>query len=421
MPKRSPHDIRLSSGVAIELAAANPAALALLCRVMWRCRGEQRECFAALDTLRADGTELSESGARRALGWLVSEGYFTRADLDRRKTPTYRPTAKLPAKPWDSVFVPQEVWRTCEPLEIAYWCVRTALGKGCSSRCKARVEEVAARIKGERGMLGRASAFRIHGDLVRKGLLLLAPKVATWRLERLASGGSAAVSVRSDESHNGGSTSLTAAVQPVSQSTPKYGLGESGDLNPEIRDHASTDSDHRARCQPSLRVVSPELKPLPDSPSAPLLHVAFAELVAKAGAALGLRCPVRTATHLPAAEERLIAEQWQVLLDDAKCDLGLVGEWIAAGGLAWYRGAAWKYLARNLAECIGLAREWAESGRRLRGRSEAGGQYAEQYRAEARETDEAANDPEYIRRVRELARRKAQEGNHGSGSNADHE
>jgi hypothetical protein len=45
--------------------------------------------------------------------------------------------------------------------------------------------------------------------------------------------------------------------------------------------------------------------------------------------------------------------------------LPVVGEWIAAGGLSWHSDknlSPWRFLARNLHDCVARAVAWKDSG-----------------------------------------------------------
>lgn len=181
--------VRLPAEVLRQLAGLSPAALAVLCRVLHRCRQEPRKCWASTETLAGDGSKLSLTTVRSALILLCAQGLLRVEQEPGRSTLTYRATDRLPLRGLDSVFIPMEAWFTLEPRALAYWAVRAALGRGTPGRCEASVQATGQLVRGERGPMSRATAYRIHAQLVRLGLLGYRP-VSRKRSDRLTKGGS---------------------------------------------------------------------------------------------------------------------------------------------------------------------------------------------------------------------------------------
>lgn len=402
---RSCDDIRLSAECSLALAK-HPMRLAVLCRVLWRARNG--ECFASLATLAADGCALSVRSVRSALAKLVTEGYLT-ATTEHRKTTRYKAGPRCPRKPHDSVFLPRSVWAECKPAAIAYYAVRTALGKGTAKTCAAHVVEA-----GRAAALSRASAYRTHSQLVKLGVLEAVRVVSKQRVRSLkierrkVSNGAyqfgvceygeentdlerdricntysfgsfgAGTGTGWEGVHRDGQVRTTdwdgvpsKDPAPGRRGSDRVGRGL-GTVDP------GRDSQQRARCAvPERRQGSscdthasaePVSRAIPRGTRSPFL-AGWNELKQRAGKSLGLRAAL-TSTGLPSLEETLIVGAFSELSDHDTHLLPVVGEWIAAGGLSWHSDkklSPWRFLARNLHDCIARAVNWNDTGRRALG------------------------------------------------------
>jgi len=72
-----------------------------------------------------------------------------------------------------------------------------------------------------------------------------------------------------------------------------------------------------------------------------------------------------TETGLPQREERLLLAGWKEAASAGYsfADLGMVGEWVAAGGLAWHGRPAWEWVAGNIYKALLSAESWVKEGR----------------------------------------------------------
>lgn len=348
--------VRIPVDAARQLAAQSPSALAVLCRVLWHCRHEPRKCWASVDTLAQDGQRLSETAVRAALILLVTQGYL-HCERSPRATSIYSASERLPRKPADSVFLPMEAWHELTPRELAYYAMRIVLGRGIAARCEAQAPEVGLLVRGERGSCSRATSYRMHQRLVRLGLLAYRP------VSRKA----ASLTSRPAESHQ---THLF-----VSQAGDKYGSEKRIEQIPPEACARWTAPQEPARLPieaaagwlgVKLRqehVVKPQSPEVATAMAQPELAAEFASLRKLAGPALGLTHAAKTQTGLPQIKETKLAHQWVELSEEARADLPLLGEYIAAGGFAGLRVPVWSWICDRLLECLCRARDWHNSGR----------------------------------------------------------
>lgn len=342
--------IRLPFDVVRQLAAQSPAALAVLCRVLHHCRHEPRQCWASVERLSTYGERLSPASVRAALSLLCTQRLLV-GQARRRATTVYSPTERVPFGERGGVHVPMEAWYTLPPRELAFYAVRIALGRGLAARSTESAEEVGAQVRGPRGTVSRATAYRIQARLLRLGLL---------------------------------------EHRPVSRRSPslKTTTAKSQNTLPFVSNQVSTQigeklSEHRSRIPPDPnggavklpieaaaswvgvkfrraqeRAMEPQVQP-----AEPRLVEQFAELRKIAGPALGLCHAAKTATGLPQIKETKLAHQWCELTDQARADLPLLGAYIAAGGFRGLRVPVWAWIADRLLESLCRARAWHEAGR----------------------------------------------------------
>lgn len=427
---RRADDIRLTRDAVFCLAKESPTALAVLCRVLWR--GRHGECWASVSTLGTDGAPLSARSVSGALQFLVDAGYLTR--LDRKQaTLFYRAGSLCPAKPLDSVFVPPAVWRTLKPAQLAYWCVRAAHGRGDASRCLLGAVETARMVRSARGTTSRATAYRLHGALVAAGLLSVSQPMATVskptvrKSQTVAPNTEEAIRKSNTERKNsvGNTHSAGDAWPQGSFLAPLHGPeGErmnngwegaraprGGDLSSQtskahgrVRGHGAelcrqvgnrVDSGGRHNPNGADCAVSQGRQATAGNPPDSAAHVSgtlpargradflavWSELRRRAGKQLGLRETILS-TGLPSAEEGFVFSAFRELTDADTHALPLIGDWIAADGLRWHldKGMSpWRYLARNLADCLARAHAWDAQGRPSIGRGRTGAAHDEDY------------------------------------------
>lgn len=360
--------VRLPAEVVRQLAGLSPAALAVLCRVLHRCRQEPRKCWASTETLAGDGSKLSLTTVRAALILLCAQGLLRVEQEPGRSTLTYRATDRLPLRGLDSVFIPMEAWFTLEPRALAYWAVRAALGRGTPGRCEASVQATGQLVRGERGPMSRATAYRIHAQLVRLGLLGYRP-VSRKRSDRLTKGGSqVSLGLYEYGSDQDGSTEPT--LSDFTHSVARVcamGRGPVICLGQAVQQACASSSRASTPKQTEPKVENQDgAGAVPDSVAAgPATDLpgAFAELRRRAGTALQLVFTARTPTGLPNFEEHKLSHQWAELGDDARAALPLLGDYVKAGGLGWLKQPPWKYVAANLLECLCRAKDWEAKGR----------------------------------------------------------
>jgi len=407
---RSADDIRLTESAIRELCKQSPAALSVLCRVLWR--GRHGRCFASVQTLAGDGVPMSQRSVSAALALLMREGFLVRTDRERT-TAIYSAGPKCPAKPMNSVFVPAAVWRTCKPAQLAYWCVQ--------SRSALEVVEAGRMVRGARGSLSKASAYRMHAALVSAGLIAVSKRLAT--VSKSVVGQSQKVLSNSDQIREYGenterrntllcnsySSGALSAWEGVSLSAPSQRPQEGremsdgqrkppggGSVSPQagqadgptaaVENQLGGSLGNRMGSQrgnlvalhgglsarpsgptrdPSVTAsaVSGEL-PQRTGPRSDFLQV-WNELRKRAGSELCLR-PTILSSGLPSGEESTIFAAFRELGAEDTHALPTVGDWIAAGGLRWLREknqSPWRYLARNLSDCLSRAIEWDTRGR----------------------------------------------------------
>lgn len=395
---RSCDDIRLSAESVLALAK-HPMRLAVLCRVLWRAR--TGECFASLATLAADGCALSVRSVRSALAELVTEGYLT-ATTEHRRTTRYKAGPRCPRKPQDSVFLPRSVWAECKPAVIAYYAVRTAIGKGNAKTCAAHVVEA-----GRAAALSRASAYRTHSQLVKLGVLEAVRVVSKQRARSLKierrkvsngayqfgvceygeentdlerdpicntySFGSFGAGTGWEGVHRDGQVRTTdwegvpsKDPAPGRRGSDRVGRGlGSVDSGRDSQQRASGAVPERRQGSPCDTHASaePVSRAVPRRPRAEFI-AGWNELKQRAGKSLGLRAAL-TSSGLPSLEETLIIRAFGELSDNDTHLLPVVGEWIAAGGLSWHSDnklSPWRFLARNLHDCVARAVNWKDTG-----------------------------------------------------------
>ncbi len=400
---RSSDDVRLSSASALAIAA-HPVRLAVLCRVLWRARNG--ECFASLATLAADGSALSVRSVRSALEELVAEQFLT-ARAEHRKPTRYHPGPRCERKPQDSVFIPRSVWGACKPSAIAYYAVRTAMGRGNANKCAAQVVDA-----GRAASLSRASAYRSHSQLVKLGVLEAMRVVSKQRMRSLKierrkvsngayqfgvceygeentdlerdpicntySFGSFGTGTGWEGVHRDGQVRTTdwegvpsKDPAPGRRGRNRVGRGlGSVDSGRDSQQRASGAVPERRQGSPCDTHASaePVSREIPRGTRSPFI-TGWNELKQRAGKSLGLRAAL-TSTGLPSLEEALIVGAFSELSDHDTHLLPVVGEWIAAGGLSWHSDkklSPWRFLARNLHDCIARAVNWNDTGRRALG------------------------------------------------------
>ncbi len=405
---RSSNDIRLTRDVVTALCKQSPAALSVLCRVLWRAR--RGRCFASVQTLAGDGLAMSQRSVAAALALLVREGYLLRTDR-AQTTAVYTPGPLCPSKPHNSVFIPLAVWRTCKPAQLAYWCVQ--------SRSALAVVEAGRMVRGARGVLSKASAYRMHAALVSAGLIAVSKRVQP--VSSLVVGQSQKVMRNSERIREYGenteirntlcnsySSGASSPWEGVSLSAPSRSPQDGREMTDEERSAPSGGSvppqgqaagpaaEEQAQfCGSvgnSLGAQRGKLLALHgglstrqrgqtgDAPAsdgsfsgelpqrtrarADFLEV-WTELRKRAGSELGLR-PTILATGLPSGEESTLFAAFRELSAEDTHALPTIGDWIAAGGLRWLRErnqSPWRYLARNLSDCLGRALDWDSRGR----------------------------------------------------------
>lgn len=110
---------------------------------------------------------------------------------------------------------------------------------------------------------------------------------------------------------------------------------------------------------PAPRAVDPEIED-----QTPL----FREFKERAGSKLGIGRPLaHTAMGMPQCESDLFVHAWIQALRSGYTakDLLRFADWIAAGGLGFWRGAGYSYLAKKLIEGLDSAKLWEDGGRPL--------------------------------------------------------
>lgn len=403
---RSADDVRLTESAIRDLCKQSPVALSVLCRVLWR--GRHGRCFASVQTLASDGVPMSQRSVSAALSLLVDEGFLVRTDRDRT-TAIYTAGPKCPAKPMNSVFVPAAVWRTCKPALLAYWCVQ--------SRTTIEVVEAGRMVRGARGSLSKASAYRMHAALVSAGLAVskrIRPvlKTVVGQSQKVLSnsdqireyGENTEIRNTLCNSYSSGALSAWEGVSlSASSQRPQEGREMSdgqgkppggGSVSPQagqadgpaaaVENQLGGSLGNRVGLQRanlvalhgglSARPSGPTRDPsatasavsgeLPQGPRAVFLEV-WNELRKRAGSELCLR-PTILSSGLPSGEESTILAAFRELGAEDTHALPTVGDWIAAGGLRWLREknqSPWRYLARNLSDCLSRAIEWDTRGR----------------------------------------------------------
>lgn len=424
MNTRSSDEIRLTQEAVRSLSTESPTALAVLCRVLWR--GRRGECWASVATLGKDGVPLSARSVAAALRLLVDGGYLTRTERGQA-TLFYSAGPKCPAKPHNSVFVPPAAWRTLKPAQLAYWCVRAAHGRGNASRCALDVVETARMVRSARGTTSRATAYRLHAALVAAGLIAVSKRVqpvsktvvgqsqssttntetairresnteiqipicntyssgakSPWEGVSLSALSLTAKSPREGErmTTDGKWEGAKDAACRGRGVSPKTGQADGrtpvefklcGSVGDGMGPHGQADRERQLCAVPSRRpeasgdAQAPTLgvlSKLPRRTRADFLG-AWGDLRQRAGGELCLR-PTLLSTGLPSGEESLLFAAFRELSDDDTHELATVGDWLSAGGLRWHREkgmSPWRYLARNFADCLSRAIEWAAKGR----------------------------------------------------------
>lgn len=328
---------------------------------------------------------------RKALASLCDTGLLLKTSQDGADR--YVPT--LERKPVNSVFVPAAVWQSVAPGTLAYYVVQAAMGHGCPSKSNLCAVE-AGRIAGQ----SRRTAYRNQAALVASGVLAV-PKstTASAKNEQRAvpksshkDGVSKYGNSNTDKQLSDNTHSVGVGVAMYDSGTNKE-IGWVGVSQKAGEAKGRTDGKDglfgslgdgvRAIGRASQReavgtVPTRQHERTADAPtgtvavrggvaqgSATLAHC-WAELRARAGRALCLR-PTVLATGLPSIEEALLTRQFAELRDEDRtlAAFALVGDWIASGGLAWFRernASPWRYVARNLADCLSRAAEWGRKG-----------------------------------------------------------
>lgn len=95
------------------------------------------------------------------------------------------------------------------------------------------------------------------------------------------------------------------------------------------------------------------------------LPQAWRELTARHSKLAPMRPSGLTETGLPQREERLLIAGWKEAASAGYlfADLDMVGEWVAAGGLAWHGRPAWEWVAGNVYKSLLSAESWVKEGR----------------------------------------------------------
>lgn len=344
--------VRLPAGVVRQLAAQSPTALAVLCRVLHRCRHEPRKCWASVETLSEDGAKLSLPAVRAAL-LLLQAGRLLHGEDRARSTTIYSPTENLPRKPQESVFLPMEAWFTLDPRTLAFYAMRIALGRGVAARCAVSAPDVGKLVRGARGPVSRATAYRMQAQLLRLGLLDHRPVS-----KRGPSLKTTAAKSQSDLRFVSPAAGEYGREKLSEQIPPEDAWGRQLSTRPPI-EAAAQWAGVKFRADKEPAVKEPSAKP-----EAPVQLVKqFAELRKLAGSALGLAYAAKTQTGLPQIKETKLAHQWCELTEEARADLPLLGAYIAAGGFTGLRVPAWAWIADRLLESLCRAREWHNAGR----------------------------------------------------------